>query len=614
MRRTLLGHGAVLGAAMGALALALEILRDWPHAEEAALALEWLPTYAGTGALLGLLAAPLAVFASHAAARERAPGILLMGSWLGLGCAATLLLPALMVRAEFPSLARCALALGAGASAHLLGLAAAGSSRAWLFASAFAPFSASALLLGLTALAGLGAWTLPTDQDLEDDPAPLGPESSRAPNLILVVLDGVRADRLGCYGHYRVTSPRLDALADESVLFPHAFAASSESEAALRGVLGGAAPLAQALRAEGWQTWTCFDAPLTADSTAGAAEAWPGFERRVNAVLPQLPARLALARLLDAWSRRIAPPAERRPADWVVDRALELTAQRDPERPFFLCVRLADAAPPHLPPPEQRLRFLPEGLAAEDLGPERLEQSADRLARAETGSEPVSLRESAALGALYDAEILAQDGALGRLLDGLIDAGLMERSLLVVVGTHGLRLGEEGGRLGHSGALHDAALRVPLLLRLPELLPAGERPEDFVGVAEWTDLARALLLEAEEADAGPRLLRLARGERDGRPASSAVLHDGAPATLLRRGSEAILLDEAGVPRAAGDLRSDPDARFLRAPAPFTAEERALWQRRRDEWRSGSLPASGRGDGLVPLGGSGDGGGSGGGGY
>lgn len=616
MRRPLLGHGALLGAALGALALMLEILRDWPHAEEAALAFAWLPTYAGTGALLGILAAPMAAFASGPTARARAPGILLAGAWIGLACAGTFLLPPVLAFGEVPSLARAALGLGLGAGAHLLGLAAAGSSRAWTCASFFAPFSAASLLLTLTFLSGLGALVLPSDGDGEDSAAAARPDSAR--NLVLVVLDAVRADRLGCYGHYRATSPRLDALADESVLFPHAFAASSESGAALAAILGGDASLAESLREGGWQTWACFDAPAALISPASDEDAiWPGFERRSNAALPPLPARLALARLMEGWSRHVAPPIERRPAERVVERALDLAEQRDPERPFFLCVVLSDAAPPHQPPPEQRLRFLPEGLSAEDLGPSRLRQDAERLQRAEDGREPVSLSESAALAALYDAEILAQDAALGRLLDGLVATGVMESTLIVIAGTHGLRLGEEGGRLGHSGALHDAALRVPLVMRLPEELPAGARPEDFVSLAEWPDLARALLqtpaADSADVDHAPRLLRLARGAQDGYAAASAVLHAGAPATLLRRGSEAILLDASGEPCAAGDLRSDPDARFLRPALPLTPEEREVWRRRADEWRAASVPAGGGSrDGLVAPGGGGNGAGSGGG--
>ncbi len=600
MSSRLLRHGALLGAFLAALALVLEILTDWPHAEEAALALRWLPVYAIVGATVGMLAAGLAALAGGPRARRRAPGILLGGSWLAFVIVGAAWLPPLLTAGHAPGLGLGVLSLGVAAGVHLLGVAAAASQRAWLFASLVAPLSAGCGLLFLAALTGLAVIALPSfEPETRADGASVTPPAQR--NLVIVVLDSVRTDHLGCFGSYRATSPRLDALAEESVLFEHAYATSADHRAALAGMThAGGAPLAADLAAAGWQTWACFDDP--GQSPAPHPDPLDGFERRENARQELLPARLALARLVQGWSRHRAPPLAQRGADLVVDRALALAAGRDPERPFFLLAQLPDAAPPHEPPPALRLRFMPEGLSAADLAPGGVVQSAARLRQAEDGTAPADAREIAVLSALYDAEILAQDAALGRLVDGLTEMGLLESTLFVVVGDHGLRLGEEGGRLGAAASLHDAVLHVPLLMRLPQELPASTRAPGFVSVRELAPAARALVTGAESRT--PWLVQVARQETEAPGVAIEVERDGERLLLVRAGTEAILLGPDGSVRAAGDLRADPEGAFLRARTGLTAEDAELWRQRAAALLAAASAAGRDGDALVPVGGGG----------
>ncbi len=595
--RARLRHGVLLGACLSALVLAAEILGSWPHAEEAALALRWLPAYCTAGAALGALAALLAPWFAGPSARERGPGILLFGTLLAFAILGGTWLPPLLRDGALPSLALGMLGTGIAVGVHLLGVAAASARSAWLAGPLLAPFTAAAGLLAIAALTGLGVLILPAGRS-GNDPPPRPAGDGRPLNVAIVILDGARARHFGAYGSYRAASPRFDTLAEQGVLFNNAFTTTPDHAEAIANLLGGERSLAAECTALGWQTWACSADP--AFSSAGdkpASAAWTGFSRVADLLVPPLPVRLALARLVDGVRSRIRPPAPRRPADLVVQRALELIAGRDPERPFLAVIHWTDLLPPHDPPPELRNRFLPEGLAAADLEPERLPQDPVRLALAERGEIRIGEREAEALRSLYDAELLALDQALGAFADGLLDLGVMEDTLLVVTADHGLLLGEDGGRLGHAESVHDSVLRVPLLLRLPQRLPAGASVAALVSLEDVAPAIRALRDGSEDSP----LLRAARGETPHECVMASIREKDAEIRVLRTKHEKILVDERRFVVTAGDLRADPDENFLR-DRDLEDEAVERWWRRAAELLRSASAAGGSGDGGAVSGG------------
>jgi len=575
---TLLRHGLLLGAFIGLAGLFAEILASWPAADDAGLALRWAPVYALAGAVLGAGAALLAPLVSGRSARERGPGILLFGTIAAWAILAATFLPPLISDNSLPRLAPAILGLGLAAGAHLLGLAAAGSASAWRAESFFSGFGATVGLGLLLLPAALGALILPARAAA----APAAAEGASRPlNVVMVVLEGVRADHLGSLGSYRAASPRFDALAGESVLFEQAFAASPEHQESLARLLGEPdAPLAAELGAAGWQSWF----------VAAGPSAQPGFDRREDVLAGALPARLLLGRWSDRVRARFAVAAPRRSAEKVVERALTLAAGRDPQRPFFLLAHLSDTAPPYDPPPELRDRFRPDGISDADLLREVQDQDPLRVSLIEQGALTASPQEAQAFSALYDAEILAQDAALGALVDGLLDLGLMEDALLVVVSDHGTRFGEEDGRLGSSGSLHDAVLRVPLLLRMPRLLPAGTRAAGLVSLDDVAPAIRAVAAGSSDA----ALLAAARGGSPRRCVTAWLREGGAVLRLLRGEREKILFDAQDEVVAAGDLLADPDESFLRLRPPIDPLSAARWRARAAEL-SETSPAGGGGN-------------------
>jgi hypothetical protein len=593
--RARLRHGVLLGAFSSALVLAVEIFGSWPHAEEAALALRWLPAYCAAGATLGALAALLAPWFAGPLARERGPGVLLFGTLLAFAILGGTWLPSLLRNGALPSLAWGILGTGSAVGVHLLGVAAASARSAWLAGPLLAPFTAAAGLLAIAALTGLAVLILPADRNGKNPP-PHAAGAGRPFNVAIVILDGARARNFGAYGSFRAASPRFDTLAEQGVLFNNAFTTTPDHAEAIADLLGGERSLAAECTALGWQTWACSaDPAFSSASDEPASAAWTGFSRVEDLLVPPLPARLALARLVDGLRSRVQPPAHHRPADLVVQRALALIAGRDPERPFLAVVHGTDLLPPHDPPPELRDRFLPEGLAAADLEPERLPQDPLRLALAERGEIHIGEREAEALHSLYDAELLALDQALGAFADGLLDLGVLEDTLLVVTADHGLLLGDDGGRLGHANSVHDSVLRVPLLLRLPQRLPAGASVAALVSLEDLAPAIRALRDGGEES----LLLHAARGETPRTCVVARVREKGAEIRVLRTGYEKILVDGRNFVVTAGDLRADPDENFLRARNLEDAAVERWWRRAAELLRSTSAAGGSGNGGTIP---------------
>ena len=112
------------------------------------------------------------------------------------------------------------------------------------------------------------------------------------------------------------------------------------------------------------------------------------------------------------------------------------------------------------------------------------------------GDWDISDRDMEIFKALYDDEILYQDGLLGRLFDGIEELGLMENTLIVITADHGEEFGELDHRVGHQLALPDTLLHVPLIMRFPSQLPAGKR---ISNLASTIDIYPTILavIEAE---------------------------------------------------------------------------------------------------------------------
>jgi choline-sulfatase len=298
----------------------------------------------------------------------------------------------------------------------------------------------------------------------------------RHPSLVLITLDTLRADHLGCYGDRQAITPWLDRLAGEGARFANVSSAVPLTLPSHTSLLTGLLPPHHGLRNNG--------AGGLRPGTATLATLLAGAGYRTGAFLGAfvLDHRFGLNQGFAVYDDEIErdPNADfaleaERPGREVVDRALAWLA-KDDGRPFFLWVHLYDAHAPYTPAPAWAARHP---------------------------------------GRPYDGEISGVDEQVGRVLEALKRQGLEDKTAVAVAADHGEGLGEHG-ELTHGLLLYEPTLHVPLLLRAPwalkprvvetplslvDLAPtlAGLLGHPFPGALDGRDLSRELLAGGEPA-------------------------------------------------------------------------------------------------------------------
>ncbi|MFL6197415.1 MAG: sulfatase-like hydrolase/transferase [Thermoanaerobaculia bacterium] len=377
-----------------------------------------------------------------------------------------------------------------------------------------------------------------------------------APNLVLVTLDTVRADHLGCYGDRSAVTPWLDGLAKEGVRFANASSAVPLTLPSHTTVMTGLLPPHHGLRNNG--------AGGLREETATLATVLAGSGYRTGAFVGAfvLDHRFGLDKGFQVYDDEVErdPRAgvvleAERPGRDVVDRALAWLG-KDPEdedkneQPFFLWVHLYDAHAPYTPPPAWGARHP---------------------------------------GRPYDGEISAVDEQVGRILEELRRRGLDGETVVAVAADHGEGLGEHG-ELTHGLLLYEPTLRVPLLLRAPWAL----KPRTVEAPVSLADLAPTLAGLLGKAFPAGRPLDgrdLAPTLREGRePASADVyaetrypaIFGWSPLSSLRRrelkliwGPRPELYDLARDPGEAAELLAGGASRYESAVKGFSSRLAAL---------------------------------------
>jgi arylsulfatase A-like enzyme len=299
-------------------------------------------------------------------------------------------------------------------------------------------------------------------------PAPVAPAQGPAPNIVILTLDTTRADHLGSYGYFRDTTPRLDQLAAEALVFERCIAPTASTLPSHTTLLTGATPSEHGVLTNmsfgaqpRWALWGLRSfAQLALDA---------GYY--TGAVVSAAPVKRGTGLEL-GFTDYDQPAGLERPAAETTDAALAWLEQRG-EGPFLLWVHWFD---PHQP------LEAPDGFG--DFGDDAPQRDA-ALARRGVPDQDWHLRTGGSLvtGALvdaYDAELRYMDAEVGRLLDALRASPGWDRTAVVVMGDHGEGVGQHGV-LEH-GELWWEQVHVPLIMRLPGGEP-GRVPR-LVGVAD----------------------------------------------------------------------------------------------------------------------------------
>lgn len=290
------------------------------------------------------------------------------------------------------------------------------------------------------------------------------------PNVLIILLDTVRADRLSCYGYDRPTTPVIDAVAAEGILYPNFYATSPwtvPSHASLftglYAVRHGATQehlklanrfttMAEALADAGYRTWGASGNPFISWTT----NMIQGFR---------------VEDFVDTWRpvmKRYFEGGGIHTNNAAFARFLE---GADRERPFFAFINYMDAHTPYRPPEPYLSRFL-----RADIEPEAALKIGGRRWTNFYIHGPYPREELDILSDLYDGEIAHVDHLVGDLLEILRRDGRYENTVIVITSDHGEHLGENG-LLEHVFGLYNTTVRVPLIVRLPDNMRAGETDE-----------------------------------------------------------------------------------------------------------------------------------------
>lgn len=323
----------------------------------------------------------------------------------------------------------------------------------------------------------------PGESEFPKGLGPLDLPTSAPPDVLVLMLDTVRADRCSFVGYERPTTPHLEALARESVVFTDAWSPSSWTLPAHVALFTGRHP--EPLGAVGpTQRPVPKDVPTLASLLAGR-----GFATGCFTGNPWIAEHDGLSRGFELVVR-VYDDADGPTARAAHTRALQwMQARRRDRTPFFAFINDVETHIPRAPPETFEQRFLAQGTDPAIRNSAR-SLIHPRSALMGLGLEPTDPALLRAVSDLYDAELAHLDDEVGRLVRGMRDAGLLDGTLVVVLSDHGEGLGDHVW-LEHGAFVHRELLRVPLLVRPPH----GGPPRTVSDVVRVEDVFAEVLAQ-----------------------------------------------------------------------------------------------------------------------
>jgi len=279
-------------------------------------------------------------------------------------------------------------------------------------------------------------------------------------NVILISIDTLRPDHLGIYGYHRNTSPHIDALAGEGLLFENHIATGPSTLISHASILTSLYPSAH--RAE-FSTY----APLN-PAVLTLPEVLKMYQYQTAAFTGsgQMNHIYGLDQGFDTYNDRGGKFTR------TLNRSLAWLRAHG-QRPFFLFIHSYVTHHPYTPPAPYHRMFYPEypGKLGSRIG-------ISLLQRINQGQLEVSDEDRRHIVAMYDGEIAYMDNRMGWFFQQLKKMGLWDRTLIVFTSDHGEEFNEHGMMGWHSHTLYDELLKTPLILRFPSGSPAGRRIAD----------------------------------------------------------------------------------------------------------------------------------------
>jgi len=300
-------------------------------------------------------------------------------------------------------------------------------------------------------------------------------------NVMLIVLDTVRADRLSCYGNTRNSTPAVDRVAARGVRFENCYANSSWTLPSHASMFTGMYPVGHRATQE---TLVLSETPATLAGIFTNA-GYQTFGTSMNGVVC---VDNGLARGFEEFFEAFKLTS-RRETTWEKagfnNQAFErFLAGADRERPFFAFFNYIAPHLPYAPPQPPRSRYVGDSFAPEEVQAAMEVRMPDHYMYGRIDERGFDL-----LGRLYEAEINVVDSAVGNLMARLEQQGLLGNTAVVIVSDHGENLGDHG-HFDHVFNVYNSLLRVPLIVMLPDGAGGGSVRRD---TSQLIDLFPTLL-------------------------------------------------------------------------------------------------------------------------
>ena len=256
------------------------------------------------------------------------------------------------------------------------------------------------------------------------------PSRDRQVNVILYLIDALRADHLDAYGYSRKTSPAITDLANAGALFARCFSQETWTKPSVASLFTGTSAGVHGVRVH------CDTVP------------------RSMVVLPEILRSYGYATASFSTNSHMGPITDLTRGFSYFEKAYLLEREhctreaaafleKYADRKFFMYVHTVEPHYPYSPPEQLAHRFAAPGEAPTDLD-------------------------------LYDAEIVYADANLEHLVSKLRELGIHDNTLLIVTADHGEAFGEHEGMIKHSGKPYNELIHIPLIMHLPGSLPAGK--------------------------------------------------------------------------------------------------------------------------------------------
>jgi len=305
------------------------------------------------------------------------------------------------------------------------------------------------------------------------------------PNIVVYLIDALRADRIGCYGYDRGTTPHVDEFASSAILFSGAQAQTSWTRPAVASIFTGLLPQ---------QHGTTDKKDVLPESATTIAELLTGAGYESAAVVSNgnvdqvygFSQGFSYYKYLE--EVEIGEHVVR--SDDVNQAVFSWLDEFRATEPFFLYVHTVDPHLPYAPPPTFRDAFAPN-VHDSSIG------STEAVNEVAANRDRVTPKMVEQLSDLYDGEVAANDASFGEFYAGLGERGLLENTVVVVLSDHGEEFFDHGGWT-HGNTLHAEMLDVPLIIRIP-----GVTPRSIPEIVQHVDLFSTLLdLAGVEPPAG----------------------------------------------------------------------------------------------------------------